>query len=197
MMNVDKSIPTHVDSVTQKLSQEGMFLTGKSAMSIGPWIVRSIKDLTNYPHDFVTAFVPYPTPDNQTVVYSQGGAGDLLSINPKSRNIEAAWEYIKWYSTKGMIPVVRGGRVPLYAGYNGAEVTAAFLEGGEKLLDAKTTEAVLIAPRKNYAVQTITTKSPELRQVFQEELEAIYNGVKTVDQGLSDAKTRGDKLLSE
>jgi multiple sugar transport system substrate-binding protein len=197
MMNVDQSAPSHTDSVTQKLTQEGMFLTGKSAMSIGPWIVRSIKDLTNYPHDFVTAFVPYPSPDNRNSVYSQGGAGDMLSINPKSKNIEAAWEYIKWYSTKGMIPVAKGGRVPLYAGYNAAEVTAAFLEGGEKLLDEATTQSVLIAPRQNYAVQTITNKAPELNAIFREELEAMWNGAKTVDRGLTDAKTRGDKLLSE
>ena len=45
MMNVDKTSPTHTDSVTQKLSQEGMFLTGKSAMTVGPWMVRSIKAL--------------------------------------------------------------------------------------------------------------------------------------------------------
>jgi multiple sugar transport system substrate-binding protein len=197
MMNVDKSVPSHADSVSQKLSQEGMFLTGKSAMSIGPWIVRSVKDLTNYPHDFVTAFAPYPVPDNQNPVYSQGGAGDMLSINPKSKNIEAAWEYIKWYSTKGMIIVARGGRVPLYTGFKPEEVTAAFLTGAEKLLDAATTQSVLIAPRKNYAVQTITNKAPELNAIFKEELEAIWNGVKTVDKGLADAKTRGDQLLSK
>lgn len=64
--------PTHTDSVTQKLSQEGMFITGKSAMTIGPWIVRSIKDRDNYPHDFKTAFAPYPTIDGVRT-YTQGG----------------------------------------------------------------------------------------------------------------------------
>ena len=62
MMNVDHTAPTHTDSVTQKLSQEGMFITGKSAMTIGPWMVRSIK----------TAFAPYPTIDGVRT-YTQGG----------------------------------------------------------------------------------------------------------------------------
>lgn len=39
MMNVDGTSPTHTDSVTQKLSQEGLFLTGKCAMTIGPWMI--------------------------------------------------------------------------------------------------------------------------------------------------------------
>ena len=72
MMNVDHTAPTHTDSVTQKLSQEGMFITGKSAMTIGPWMVRSIKDRDNYPHDFKTAFAPYPTIDGVRT-YTQGG----------------------------------------------------------------------------------------------------------------------------
>jgi multiple sugar transport system substrate-binding protein len=195
LMNVDKSAPTHVDSVTQKLTQEGMFLTGRAAMTIGPWIIRSIKDLVNYPHDFVTAFAPYPVADGMTAVYSQGGAGDILSINPKSANVEAAWEYVKWYSTKGMIEVAKGGRVPLYTGYDAKTVTDAFLTGAERLLDAATTYSVLIAPRSNYDSQTITTKSPELGVIQREELEAIFNGQKTVDQGIRDLKTRSDRAL--
>jgi multiple sugar transport system substrate-binding protein len=197
LMNVDKSAPTHIDSVTQKLTQEGMFLSGRSAMTIGPWMIRSIKDLTNYPHDFVTAFAPYPTPDGMTATYSQGGAGDIVSINPKSRNIDAAWEYVKWYSTKGMIEVAKGGRVPLYTGYDAKAVTAAFLDGAEKLFDAGTTQSVLIAPRNNYASQTITIKLAELGEVQREELEAILNGIKTVDQGIRDMKSRSDRILAQ
>jgi multiple sugar transport system substrate-binding protein len=197
LMNVDKSAPTHVDSVTQKLTQEGMFLTGRSAMTIGPWIIRSVKDLTNYPHDFVTAFAPYPVADGMTAPYAQGGAGDILSINPKSANVEAAWEYVKWYSTKGMIEVVKGGRVPLYAGYDAKTVTDAFLIGGEKLLDAASTYSVLIAPRRNYASRTITVKAPELSAIMREELEAVFNGQKTVDQGIRDLKSRSDRVLAE
>lgn len=42
MMNVDHTAPTHTDSMTQKLSQEGMFLSGKCAMTIGPgWFAAS------------------------------------------------------------------------------------------------------------------------------------------------------------
>lgn len=197
MMNVDKSAPTHVDSVTQKLTQEGMFLSGKAAMTPGAWIVRNVKDTKNYPHDFVTAFAPYPVSDLQASPYSIGGAGDIICVNPKSKNTEAAWEYVKWYTTKGMVPMARGGRIPLYSGYNMDEVTAAFLEGGETVLDAPSLKAAYVSPRKNPAVQTITDKAAELSAITREELEAIYNGVKTVNQGLSDAKTRGDRILSQ
>ncbi|MGI6215230.1 MAG: extracellular solute-binding protein [Christensenellales bacterium] len=196
MMNVDHSAPTHTDSVTQKLSQEGMFITEKCAMTIGPWMVRSIKDRDNYPHDFKTAFAPYPTIDGVRK-YTQGGYGDHLCINPKSKNIDAAWEFMKWYATEGMLPLTSGGRVPAANTYDSAEVTEYFLKGAEDLLDAETSKNVLIVPAENHAVPSITNKLPEINKVLTEELENIYTGVKTVQQGMDDAQARAEELLEK
>lgn len=197
MMNVDGTSPTHTDSVTQKLSQEGMFLTGKSAMTIGPWMIRSIKDTENYPHDFKTAFAPYPVVEEGQRNYTQGGYGDLLCINPKSENVEAVWEFAKWYATDGMLPMAEGGRVPAANTYDPEAVTNAFLNGAEDLLDAASTQSVLIEPADNYAVPSITNHIAEVSKVLQEELEEILIDQKTVEQGLTDAKTRADAILAE
>lgn len=197
MMNVDKSAPTHTDSVTQKLSQEGMFLTEKSAMTIGPWMVRSIKDTKNYPHDFETAFAPYPVVSLEEKKFTQGGCGDLLCINPKSEHIEEAWEFAKWYATEGMLPVVEGGRVPAFNTYDVKEVTDRFLKGGEGLLDPVTTEAVLIAPADNYAVPAITNHIAEIKKVFSEEVEKVLIGQQTPEEGMNNAKTRSDEILQK
>lgn len=197
MMNVDGSSPTHADSVTQKLSQEGVFLAGKSAMTIGPWMVRSIKDLDNYPHDFVTAFAPYPVYAEGQRNFTQGGYGDMLCINPKSEHIEEAWEFIKWYATEGMLPVVEGGRVPCFNTYDPAEVTAAFLKGGEELLDSETTMTVLINPADNYAAPSITNHSAAIKRVFTEEMETILLGDETPAEGMAKAKERADAILQQ
>ena len=197
MMNVDGSSPTHADSVTQKLSQEGVFLAGKSAMTIGPWMVRSIKDLDNYPHDFVTAFAPYPVYAEGQRNFTQGGYGDMLCINPKSEHIEEAWEFIKWYATEGMLPVVEGGRVPCFNTYDPAEVTAAFLKGGEELLDSETTMTVIINPADNYAAPSITNHSAEIKRVFTEEMETILLGDETPAEGMAKAKERADAILQQ
>lgn len=195
MMNADKSSPTHIDSVTQKLSQEGMFLTGKSAMTVGPWMVRNIKDKEKYPHTFKTAFAPYPVVDKGQRTYTQGGYGDHLSINPKSKNIDAAWEFAKWYASEGMLPLISGGRVPAHKNFSTDAVTKEFVGGFEDLLDADTAKNILIKPNDNYAVGIISTKLPEITKVFTEEIEAALSGRKTVEQALADCKTRGDALL--
>lgn len=193
-MNVDGSAVTHVDSITQKLSQESVFLTGKCAMTIGPWMVRSIKDLEKYPHDFTTAFAPYPTYQGQKN-FTQGGYGDHLCINPNSKNIEAAWTFAKWYATEGMLPLVAGGRVPSYKGFATDDVIKMYLAGAEDHIDAETAKSVIIVPKPDHAVPSITTRLPEINKIMSEEVEAIYTGQKTVEQGMTDAKTRSDALL--
>ncbi len=197
MMNVDKTSPTHTDSMTQKLSQEGMFLTEKAAMTVGPWMVRSIKDTANYPHDFVTAFAPYPVVEEGQRNYTQGGYGDHLCINPKSQHVEEAWEFAKWYATEGMLPVVEGGRVPASNTYNPEEVTAAFLKGAEDLIDKDTAMKILITPVDNYAVPSITNHIAEVKKIAVEELEKIFIGEQTVEEGLTKAKERGDEILKQ
>lgn len=197
MMNVDGTSPTHTDSVTQKLSQEGLFLSGKCAMTIGPWMIRSIKDTENYPHDFVTAFAPYPVVEEGQRNYTQGGYGDLLSINPKSEYIEEAWEFAKWYATEGMLPMAEGGRVPSSNTYDLQAVTDAFLKGAEEIIEAESTQKVLIAPADNYAVPSITNHIAEVKKVLTEKLELIFIGEKTVEQGMADAKTRADEILNQ
>lgn len=193
-MNEDRTAISHIDSITQKLSQESVFLTGKVAMTIGPWMVRSIKNTEKYPHNFTTAFAPYPT-YNEYAAYSQGGYGDHLCINPNSKHIEAAWIFVKWYATEGVLPLVGGGRVPAYKGFESDEVTRIFLEGAEDHIDHATAASVLIIPKPNHAVPSITTRLPEINKVLSEEVEAIYTGQKTVEQGLFDAKIRSDEFL--
>ncbi len=194
MMLVDQSAPTHVDSVTQKLTQEGMFLSGKAAMTFGSWIIRSVKDTEKYPHDFVTALVPYPTAD-KTAKYTSGGLGDHLCINPKSKKIEAAWTFAKWYASKGMLPVALGGRVPSYLHFDKDAIARTIMTGAEKILDKDSLRFVLIDAKPLYAVPSITNKLPEIRKVVMENTEAVLIGKTPADQAMKEAKARADAFL--
>ena len=195
MMNIDKSAPSHIDSVTQKLTQESMFLTGKSAMTIGPWIIRNVKDQDTYPHNFTTAFAPYPVENKNKLNYNQGGLGDHISISPKTKYKEEAWTFLKWYVTKGMRPMIEGGRIPAYKGFDTDEVIDLLLKGTEGNIDPVSAKEVLIMPKDNYAIPSTTYKLSDLNQIMAEEFEQIFTSKKTVSKGLKDAKKRGDQIL--
>jgi hypothetical protein len=90
-----------------------------------------------------------------------------------------------------------GGRFGVYIGLDQKAMADAFLVGGEKVLDVPSLQSVYVAPLPNVTFQTITVKSAELGQIWKEELEAIYNSQKSIDQGLTDCQIRADKILAE
>lgn len=197
MMNVDKSAVSHIDTATQKLTIEGMFLSGKTAMSIGVWSTRSIKDTKNYPHTFVTAYAPFPTLEKTEAKYTIGGLGDFLSINPKSKHTEEAWDFIKWYSEKGSLPMAKYGRIPASKNFNKSDVLKVSTEGAEKLIDVKSFDTIMVKSYSNYSVPTITNKIAEITKVANEEFESVFTKQKTAKQAMESAKKRADALLKQ
>jgi len=197
MMNVDKSAVSHIDTATQKLTIEGMFLSGKTAMSIGSWSTRSIKDTAKYPHTFMTAYAPYPTLEKGEPKYTIGGLGDFLSINPKSKATQEAWTFIKWYSEKGSLPMAKYGRVPSSKGTDKAAILKATTEGSEKLIDAKSFDTIMVKTYSNYAVPTVTNKIAEISKVANEEFESVFTKQKTAKGAMESAKKRADALLKQ
>ena len=85
--------------------------------------MRLCMDQENYPHDFVTALVPAPVPDDEqynTEFYrthaGTPGAGDLMCIAANTKYPEACFKFAMWYLKGGMAPLVKGGRIPLWNG---------------------------------------------------------------------------------
>lgn len=195
-MNVDKTAPTHVDTITQKLTMENMFLTGRAAIIADNFPIRSVKDLKQYPHDFVTAFVPHPVIEKGKGQYTWAVYGDQISINPKSNNIDAAWEFIKWYITKGVVCMADGGRIGLASILNKDEMLTRFFRGAENVIDIESAKKYyLYSPGDKLTPSTITTKAPEIQKVMTEEMEAVFTGKKTPQQGMDDAKKRADGFM--
>jgi multiple sugar transport system substrate-binding protein len=190
----DGIAPSHADSVSQKLQGSPIFTSGKAAMLYGSWLVRDVKNLQTYPHTFVTAYVPFPTDAQGRTYYMTGGPGDQFSINPKSANRDAAWEFVKWYTEGGIMPMVPYGRYPLYQSIDIAKVSSSLLEGVQQYFDPVSVGKAYVTPAKNYAVSTFGV--PEINTIMNEEFEAAMLMAKTPTQALADAKTRSDAILA-
>ena len=195
MMFVDQSMPTQADAITEKLDSSSMFLNGKAAMVLASWIVRDVKDLNKYPHTFVTAFAPAPVFSKSDEYYSSGGPGDNICINPKSKHIDEVWTFIKWYAEKGMTPMAKYGRIPLYKDFSKEVIASTFLQGSEKLFDSESFTRVFITPVEKYQVSTIITAAPEILKITQEEYDAALYQKKSVDDAMASLKTRADAAL--
>lgn len=191
------------DEVADDVSFANSFLEGKCAMSLGVANIRIARDLETYPHDFQTALVPFPVPDESYMDVADHGimsdAGDLIVVNSKTKFPEECVDFIIWYIQGGMAPLASGGRIPLWKGFDKSSIAAAINEGTESIpggaFNEDSIKAYLSIGTGFDESILVTDQDAEVETIFDEELQAIMYGQKAVDQGLADMKSRADALL--
>ena len=192
------------DEVADDVSFANSFLEGKCAMSLGVANIRVARDLETYPHDFQTALVPFPVPDESYMDRADHGimsdAGDLIVVNSKTKYPQECIDFIVWYIQGGMAPLASGGRIPLWSGFDKSSIVDAVNEGttdaipGGAFNEDSLKAYLSIGVGFDEAV-LVTEKDAEVETIFDEELQAIMYGQKSVEQGLADMKSRSDALL--
>jgi multiple sugar transport system substrate-binding protein len=172
MMFKDKSTPEYGEQLTSKMPVDTMFLKGETAMlTAGEFIFRNANNLVDFPHDFKIAFAPIPRiSKEQTNFKYPGGLGDVLSVNAKSKNQEAAWEFVKWYADGGMLPMAPGGRIPSSKSVDSTEAIDLLLKGYEEKYDRDSLNKVVFGQfdsfQLNVPQQVIDARKEEYEKYF-------------------------------
>ncbi|MFD1954960.1 ABC transporter substrate-binding protein [Paenibacillus thailandensis] len=193
MMFEDKSTPAYGEQLTTKMPVDTMFLQGKAAMlNAGEFIFRNSNNLQEYPRDFKIAFATLPriTKDQPDYKYP-GGLGDVISINPKSPNKEAAWKFLKWYADGGMMPMASGGRIPSSNAVNAEEAIGLLLKGVEDTYDKDSLMKVVFGEFPTF-VRTLDQQVVDLRK---EEYEKYFLGQSDLDTALGNMAKRHNEFI--
>ena len=185
--------------VADGLNFNNTFLEGKAAMASGIYNLRTIKDLEKYPHDFATALVPYPVPDETFLEDSWSyadypGAGDLILVNPKSEHLDEAVEFVLWYIQGGMAPLASGGRIPLWKGFDSNLVIDALCQT-EGVFDEASITAYMGVEKTNAYTTVVSAADSKIATIKKEEMQAAMLGQKTVAEACEQMKLRADELL--
>lgn len=189
----------YAEAKASKTQGDQLFLSEKSAML---WwtsaVIRSIKDTKNFPHDFITAFAPAPKlhADDKFIT---GGTGylDFVSINSRSKEKEAAWQFLKWYVMEGNEPMIPDGRVPSWKKADVNKVVSQILgDQAEKLFDVESFKRSLFLD-KEFIADTKFDKIPELQKIVEEEAQRALIGEQTTQQAIDNMKKRSDAELKQ
>lgn len=196
-MNIDKSAPDYKESGIKKLSMEDMFFNEHCAMTVGAWLFSTAIDTDRYPHDFVTAFAPWPVADKSERRFTQGSFGGHLSINPNSQNIEEAWTFIQWYSTVGAFENIAWGYTPCYTGFSAEAVETKLFSGADGMLDRESAKRVLLNPDMNLSIPVIEKKIDVVTEIFDAAVESVLTGKADAATALTSARVQADGELAE
>jgi multiple sugar transport system substrate-binding protein len=175
---------------------ENMFLGGESAMiNIGEWLIRSSNNMTDFPREFTIAFAPVPRlADNEADFVKSGGLGDFISINAKSKNKQAAWEFLKWYADGGMIPMAAGGRLPSSNAVDQQTAITHLLGDHADTYDKASLEFVLYGDKTPTYVRSIAQEIVDMRA---QEYEKYFLGSQTAEQTVQSMVKRHNEWLKQ
>jgi len=196
MMREDKTTPLLGEQLTSKMPVENVFLGGEAAMlNIGEWLIRSSNNTTDFPRDFKIAFAPVPRlSDSAADFVTRGGLGDFISINAKSKNQEAAWEFLKWYADGGMAPMAAGGRLPASKDVDQETALTSLLGDKADTYDVDSLRYVLYEDKTPTFVRSVPQEVMDLRA---QEYEKYFLGNQTADETLARMAQRHNDYLKQ
>ncbi|MDF2923789.1 MAG: transporter substrate-binding protein [Paenibacillaceae bacterium] len=194
-MQKEKSMPPYGEQMTSKMPTDTMFLKGETAMLYaGEYIFRSANNLKDNPRSFKIAFatVPRLTKTEGEFKYP-AGLGDVVSINAKSSNKEAAWKFLKWYADGGMMPMAAGGRIPSSKAVNADEAVKLLLNGVDSTYDQDSLKKVVFGTFPTY-VSSLQQQVVDLRK---EEYEKYFLGKQDLKTTLENMAKRHNDFLKQ
>ncbi|WP_256975949.1 ABC transporter substrate-binding protein [Paenibacillus sp. MY03] len=196
MMTADKSTPPLGEQLTSKMPVEQEFLSGNVPMlNIGAWLLRSSNNFTDFPRDFKIAFAPVPRLTENAVDYTtRGGLGDYISINAKSKNQAAAWEFLKWYADGGMAPMASGGRLP--ASKDADQATALDNLLGDKA-DTYDLDSLMYVMFDNEVPTYVRSLPQEVMDMRAQEYEKYFLGTQSADATIAKMMERHNEYLKQ
>ena len=195
--------PSMEDDIADALTVQSTFLEGKCAMFGIFSQLRLAMDTETYPHDFTTALVPFPVPDESYAeFYTQDQAnysGDFICVAASTPYKEAACEFARWYIQGGMTPLIKAARYPLWLGTDMDAILDYVEQSAGDSVDIESLKHLFSTDRSSYIQKSyVNDKSGELSTILHEEWEDFMYGVTpTAEEALKKATERGNALLAE
>lgn len=178
---------------------QSVFLGGRVAMLPSQiFITRYVSNTKEYPHDFLTTAMPYPTLAKEGDKWNEVAIGDHLSINAKSKVQDLAWAFVKFWMANGGKYLIAGGRIPALAGNaTPTELTASLLGAdAAKVFDVKSFEHALFGKKQNVPVDTIFTAATQLATIRKKWDDEVLLGTKTIPQWVEGITREADAAIA-
>ncbi|GGD56686.1 ABC transporter substrate-binding protein [Paenibacillus nasutitermitis] len=163
--NVDKSAIPYSDTISQKLAYRSVYFSQKAAMIVtGNWMITDAGGTEEFPANFVSAFAPMPSNSADAPSGLSPANGNFMAVLNKSEQKQAAYDFIRWYTTKG--EEINNG----YSAWKKQDVDKFIAAVKEK---AKSPDKI-DADSLSYVIKNSPTAPMTIPPAFQSELDEAY-----------------------
>ncbi|WP_208586770.1 ABC transporter substrate-binding protein [Gracilibacillus suaedae] len=198
MEKEDQSATPYTDIMSQQLHYRDTFFNqDASLVMIGSWMNTELGGTDQFPLDFNVGIAPYPknNPDDE------GGytpvTTDYMAVASNSEHKEAAYEFIRWYTTEGQI--VQGKNIPSWNGVGDDEL--------ENIVDIilddtnnpeKVDKEALISVLQNSKASKLIPPAPyqaEIYQMANDEYEKLIYEEQNIDETVDAMHEQAQEII--
>jgi len=185
---------TYGDAKATNVAYRDVFFQGKAAMIMtGSWMVNDILNTENFPHDFKTAFAPFPRWKDSEAGRCEGDSG-IYVMNSNSQQKQAAFELIRFLGSEEASAVTLNP-----SSVRGADNTAILKEkvsGHEDLFDMES----MIRIWNDTNLTPVSTRShlttfSEVDEIYNAETELFMLGSQDLETTLTNIQEKGNPII--
>lgn len=177
------------------------YTDGAVNSTIGANLARFLRDTEQYPMESITGFAPYPVMEKGQTNYMSGvNYLSFAGITIGCQDEEAAWAFVKWYSTYGSKYLTIAGHQSTWAGTDSSDVVSLIFgseEDAAKIIDVDSFKKYVGNTANPSAYDTITVAYPQLKNIWDEYVMYAFTGDMTVSDALDTAAELGNKAIAD
>lgn len=190
------------DDIADQATVQTVFLTEKCAIFGIFSQLRLCMDTENYPHDFVTALVPFPVPSEEYAdkkdMAEKAYSGDFISVAAKTKYPEAAAEFARWYIQGGMNPLILGARYPLWTGADSADILAVVEETANGTIDLESLNHLFSTDRSAFRKPVyVSDLNGPIKTIIWEEWQKCLYGQLSSEEAMQNAQKRAQEEIDK
>ena len=179
---------------------QDIYCAKKAATAITNNTIRFLHN-PDYNVDFVSGFAPYPVLEKGQTNYMSGvEAFSHAGIAQNCQDEDAAWAFLKWYSTYGVKYLAAAGHQPNWRGTeagSGIEVIYGTEEEAQKWIDVESfTRVVGVSTNPSY-VQTELTAYTDVSNALKEYVTLACGGQMSAEEAMVAAAKKADEAIKK
>ena len=152
-------------------------------------------------YDFITGFAPYPVVEKGQTNYQSGvNYYSFAGITQGCQDEEAAWAFLKWYSTYGSKYLVVAGHQSTWIDTDPADAVSLIFGSEEKAaekIDVASYKRVVGNTENPKAYDSMSWAYPKLTDIWTEYVTYIFTGEMTLEDGLAEAAKLGNEAIAD
>ncbi len=184
----------YADAKATNVAYRDVFFQGKAAMMLtGSWMVNDIANTENFPHDFKTAFAPFPRWKDNEAGRCEGDSG-IYVVNANSQNKDAAFELISYLGSSDATGILLNPSS--VRGADNSAILQKKVEGHEDLFDLDSMIRIWNDPNLTpVSTRSHLTTFTAVDEIYSAETELYMLGSQDLETTLQNIQDKGNPII--